>query len=171
MAANTEMKNKYLETQGATASKEEICLMLYDGAVRFLRTALNELVRKNNIPEKARAVKKAVDIIDHLKACLDMEQGGDIAFRLDSLYEYMLLQLTEANMKNDSQKIEAVVSLLLTLREGWSRIYDTNKSAQTSALSSPPSAFSVQRSAISGQQAIVSPAATAQPQTRFAVKV
>lgn len=164
MSANTEMANKYLDTQGATASKEEICLMLYDGAIRFLRTALNELVRKKDIPEKARAVKRAVDIIDHLKACLDMEKGGDIAFKLDSLYEYMLLQLTEANMKNDPQKIEAVISLLLTIRDGWNRMSDSNKSGQRSA-GSGQQVFGKHAALPSGRQA------AGQPQARFAVKV
>lgn len=168
MIANAEVNKMYMESQLTPSSKEEIALMLYDGAIRFLRSARNEMVRKNNLLEKAKLIEKTVNIIDYMKSALDMDKGKEIAANLNRLYEYMMVQLTEANVKNDPRNIDEAIDLLLVIRDGWSQICGNNKSKQ--------------QAAVSPQQSFVKPAhaplnshpinqAAYQPQARFAVKV
>jgi flagellar protein FliS len=57
-----------------------------------------------------------------LKASLDPAGGGDIAARLASLYDYMVGQLLQANLKNDPKALANVESLLGTLRDAWDAI-------------------------------------------------
>ncbi len=120
--ANMQAVNNYRQNQILLSTPAETVLMLYGGAIRFLRQAIKELVEKRNMGEKAKLIEKAVNIIDYLQSCLDNDNGGEIADNLDRVYEYMLVQLTEANLEDDENKIEEVVKLLLPLTEAWAEI-------------------------------------------------
>jgi len=121
--------SRYRENQITTSTSEETVLMLYDGAIRFLRSAIHELTEKNNIPEKAILIEKIVKILDYLQSCLDTDKGGNIAENLNKLYDYMQIKLTEANFYNDTAKMEEVLSLLLTVREGWNDVCNKQRNS------------------------------------------
>lgn len=124
---NTNM-SRYRENQITSSTSEETVLMLYDGAIRILRSAINELTG-NNIPEKALLIEKVVKIIDYLQSCLDAEKGGTIAENLNKLYDYMQIALTRANFSNDTSKMEEVLSLLSTVREGWNDVCNKKRNS------------------------------------------
>jgi flagellar protein FliS len=123
---NTNM-SRYRQNQITSSTSEETVLMLYDGAARFLRSAISELAEKKNIPEKALLIEKVVKILDYLQSCLDEEKGGAIAENLNKLYDYMQITLTKANFSNDTAKMEEVLNLLLTVREGWNDVCNKKK--------------------------------------------
>ena len=112
------LSQQYREMHLVSSTPEETVLMLYDGAIRFLKDAAKEIAEKN-ITAKIRLLEKVEKIIDYLQSCLDMEKGGEIAENLHRLYDYMLVRLTEANLYNDLAKIEEIANLLGTVREGW----------------------------------------------------
>jgi len=116
------LMNQYREMHVASERPEDVVLKLYDGAIGFLRNAREELVEKSNVPEKARLIEKTTKILDYLQSCLDMERGGEIAENLNRLYDYMLVRLTQANAENSGSKIDEVIRLLGTIREGWKEI-------------------------------------------------
>jgi flagellar protein FliS len=76
---------------------------------------------------KCEAIGKAIRLIDHLNACLDMERGGAVAVNLRNLYLYMLEQLTIANATNDRRIVADVVRLIRTVKTGWDRIVEVHK--------------------------------------------
>ena len=127
--------SQYRGNQISSATPEKTVLMLYDGAIRFLRTAIKDIEENNNIPEKAMLLEKTMKIIDYLQSCLDKEKGGEISENLDNLYQYMSVRLTKANFKNDTKLMEEVLGLLLTVREGWNEICDKNNKEGQSAAS------------------------------------
>jgi len=120
--ANMQALNNYRQNQILFSTPAQTVLMLYEGAIRFLGQAINKLIEKGNMGEKAKLVEKAVNIIDYLKSCLDKDNGGEVADNFDRIYEYMLIRLTEANLNNDKNKIEEVVKLFLPLAEAWADI-------------------------------------------------
>lgn len=78
-----------------------------------------------DIENKSAHIKIAVSIIsDGLRSSLDMEAGGELAQRLDALYEYMLGQLMKAHINNDVAILDGVVSLLAEIKSGWDGIKD-----------------------------------------------
>lgn len=114
-----------METGVVAASPHKLIVMLFDGALVALNTALNGM-RSGNIGEKGKSISKAIMIIDSgLRAALDKKAGGEIAEGLDALYEYMSNRLLEANINNDSGIIEEVQRLLIELRDAWNAIADT----------------------------------------------
>ncbi len=123
---------QYRENQISSASPEEVVLMLYDGAIRFIKSAIIEIEEKNNIPEKAILIEKTVKIIEYLQSCLDEEKGDVIAENLNDLYIYISIKLTEANLRNDTAKMKEIVGLLNTIRDGWESICDKNSANNNS---------------------------------------
>ena len=117
---------QYREVHLSSLSSQETVLMLYDGAIQFLREAIRE-IGEGNVVAKVRLLEKVAKILEYLQSCLDREKGGEIAENLDSLYEYMLVRLTEANLHNEAPKLEETIRLLGTLREGWSGICAAGK--------------------------------------------
>ncbi len=112
---------QYLNTAVTTQSKGRLIVMLYDGAVKFLKLAIEEIEKKN--PEaKGHYIIKAKDIINELNIVLDMDAGGEIAVNLRRLYLFMNRQLSEANIKQDPQKIREVITLLEELNQSWKAI-------------------------------------------------
>jgi flagellar protein FliS len=130
------LSQQYREMHLASSSPQETVLMLYDGALRFLKDAARE-IGENNIGAKAHLLLKAEKIIDYLQSCLDMEKGEEIAENLNKLYDYMLLRLTEANLHNDVPKLEEIITLLTTLREGWVSICDVARKGESAEASGP----------------------------------
>ena len=111
----------YRENAIATQTGGKLIVLLYEGAVKFLRQAITEL-EANNFSEKGKCINKAIDIINELDVCLDMEQGGQIAQNMRALYAFMRRHLTEANIKRDPHRIRDVIALLEDLCEGWKAI-------------------------------------------------
>ena len=110
--------NNYHQNQIDTASREQILIMLYDGAIRFTRQAVYA-IEAGDLPGKSHGIQKAIAIIAEVRNTLDHSIGGEIAANLDSLYEFMIRSLTEANIKNEIQPLQVVDGLLSDLRETW----------------------------------------------------
>ncbi|NHZ92016.1 flagellar export chaperone FliS [Massilia violaceinigra] len=111
-----------LETSVVAASPHKLIVMLFDGALVAVLTGLMHM-KSGNIPEKGKAISKAIQIIDNgLRASLDKKAGGQIAENLDALYEYMSARLLAANLKNDTEIMVEIQGLLTELRETWNAI-------------------------------------------------
>ena len=91
-----------METGVVAASPHKLIVMLFDGALVALNSALGA-IRSGNIAEKGKSLSKAILIIDSgLRSALDKKAGGEIAEGLDSLYEYMSGRLLTANIQSDA---------------------------------------------------------------------
>ena len=130
------LRQQYSEIHLASSTPEETVLMLYDGAIRFLKEAIRELAEEN-ITAKVQLLDKVEKIVEYLQSCLDRENGGEIAENLQRLYDYMLVRLTEANFYNDASKLEEIEKLLGTVREGWGSICDAARKGQETDNSQP----------------------------------
>lgn len=108
----------YRENQFHTADPGTILLMLYQGAIDFLKQAKTHL-ETGNTGEKSRYITRAHAILSEFLVSLNFEAGGELAHNLEDLYLFMLDQLTTANLSNDPKPLEVVISLLATLKEGW----------------------------------------------------
>lgn len=109
---------QYKQTAVGTASKPQILLMLYEAAIRNVKKA-SECIDSNDLPGKGASLTKVHDIVNELLNTLDFEVGGDIARNLERLYNFMLEQLVQANIKNSKKELQVVQQLLETLLSGW----------------------------------------------------
>ena len=111
----------YQEHAVTTQSKGRLIVLLYDGAIKFMKLAIKEL-EAGNYAEKGRHINRAQDIINELNAVLDVDAGGEIAKNLRPLYCFMNRRLAEANAKRDPQMIHEVVTLMEELNQSWKAI-------------------------------------------------
>lgn len=111
----------YQETAVSTQSKGRLIVLLYDGAIKFMKLAVKEL-EAGNYGEKGKYIAKAKDIIHELNMVLDTDAGGEIAMNLRKLYLFMNRRLTEANTKKDPEKIREVIKLMEELNKSWKAI-------------------------------------------------
>lgn len=119
-------QQQYSQNHIETASPEQLLLMLYDGAIRFIRQAIMAS-ENNNESEKLGRISKAFAIIVTFSDTLDHEIGGDIAADLDGLYQFMLRELTKARNAPDQKNLKVVEELLIDLRETWGQAVEINK--------------------------------------------
>ncbi len=110
--------NQYQQNQIDTASPEQILIMLYDGAIRFTRQAL-QAMESGDGKTKMEKISRAMAIVTEFSNTLDRELGGEMADNLDALYHFMIRELTSANLQNDAEKLMVVEGLLSDLRETW----------------------------------------------------
>ena len=109
--------------QGNTedASPHRIIQLLMESGLQRIAMAKGHIQQKR-IPEKGVQIGMAISIIDGIRASLDMEQGGEMAANLESLYEYMKVTLLEANLHNDEGKLDEVAGLLVQIKSSWDAI-------------------------------------------------
>lgn len=111
------------------AGAHKLVSLLYAALVGQIARARGAIARKDTV-EKGRAISHAMRIIDEgLRAPLDMAAGGAIASNLRNLYDYLLQQLTLANLRSDDAALGDCARLVDTLREGWEGIATAADSA------------------------------------------
>jgi flagellar secretion chaperone FliS len=110
----------YREASVMTASPEQLVVMLYDGAGRFLRQAEGSMVEGSWL-QASEKLTRAEAIIDELLATLDMD-AGEIAERLQAIYVFCKTRLIEARIERDPVRVEQVARLMAELRGAWANI-------------------------------------------------
>ncbi len=103
----------------------ELMLMLYDGAIGFLRKA-KPCIREKRIEEAHNHLMKAKRIVEHLCTTLDPPavppEGKELVESLQQLYMFCHERIGMANLKKNENDLDAALNVLEMLREGWSEL-------------------------------------------------
>lgn len=111
----------YRRTEVQSRSPLELVVMLYDGALRFMREAKAGLEARD-VKRRADAISRTLAIIAELQNTLDMKAGGDIAASLDQLYVFVRNRLIEASTRQDPAPLDAALAVMTNLRDAWAEI-------------------------------------------------
>jgi flagellar secretion chaperone FliS len=114
----------YRNVEISTADRGRLLLMMYEGAIKFLKAA-QEGLQKNDLITFSKYLSKSQAIIAELMNTLDHEKGGIIARDLERLYDFMLFYLTEANLTRDVTRVKKVISLIETIYSGYKEIIES----------------------------------------------
>ena len=106
----------YKNQQVSNAAPEQLTLMLYSGAARFVAENI-KAVAENRMDDAQKAHLRAQDIMLYLIETLDMQY--DISHNLFQMYEYINFRMNEANLKKDVTQLEEAKGLLIELRDTW----------------------------------------------------
>lgn len=117
MAANP--YTQYQNNSILTASRGELTLMLYNGAIKFCNIAL-EALEKKDIQKAHINIIKTQDIIQELQITLDMKY--ELSDNIDKLYEYIKELLIDANIEKDTQKLIDAKSFIMEFRDMWQQV-------------------------------------------------
>jgi flagellar secretion chaperone FliS len=109
------------EAAVAEADPHRLIQMLLEGALVRIASA-KEHMQRGDVTRKGECISRAISIIDGLRASLDAEAGGEIASNLEDLYVYVSQRLLEANVKNDTARLDEVTRLLGEIKGAWASI-------------------------------------------------
>ena len=123
-------RKEYRYNEISTSSQGKLIVMMYEGAVKFVNLAIDGIDSKN-LSKKGTYINKAHDIINELSLALDMKKGGEVAEKLEALYQYILHQLTLANIKSDRKALESILNVLVPLLEAWTELFARGKNNNT----------------------------------------
>ncbi|MGE4284303.1 MAG: flagellar export chaperone FliS [Clostridia bacterium] len=110
--------NQYQENTILSAKPEELTLMLYDGAIKFMNQAII-YIQVKDIQKSHNAIIRIQDIFSELMSTLKMEY--EVSKGLYSLYDFINNSLMDANLKKDQNIIREMISLTRDLRETWAQ--------------------------------------------------
>ncbi len=118
---------QYLVNKVETATPLMLVIMLYDEAIKMCSLALQDIgVNRESVHNK---LIKAQKIVTELTVSLNTAAGGEIAENLKSIYIYVHMKLVDANIQQDSAKIEECLHILKDLRDAWNIVnMETRKS-------------------------------------------
>lgn len=118
--AATAQTAAYQQQSILTATPGKLVVMLYDGAVRFLKQAAAAM-RDERRAQADERLRRADAIIEELQLTLDLE-AGEIASNLQGIYVFSRRHLNEARVERDPEKVDQVAGLLSELRGSWAQI-------------------------------------------------
>ena len=114
---NATAHNIYAQNNVAVESPAKLIEMLYEGVLRFNAQAKRS-IEDGNIEKKVYWINRSTAVIAELIAVLDMNAGAVSAY-LNGLYTREIQLLVEANIENNTQKVDECSNVFKTLLEAW----------------------------------------------------
>lgn len=110
-----------VNASASAASPHQLIQMLYDGLIERIAQAKGGIEQKD-FEAKGRRISQAISIVLGLKSNLDLDKGGDLATRLNDLYDYIRETLWSAHVKNDASKLDECIDLVTEMSITWKKI-------------------------------------------------
>ncbi|MBU5225393.1 flagellar export chaperone FliS [Clostridium senegalense] len=114
--------NAYKNNSINYASKEQLLLMLLDGAVKYAKIGRQAILDKD-IKKKHENLVKTQDIFYELMISLDRSTNLQWIDGLSSVYEFINNRLMEANIKSDIKIMDEIIPLIEDIRSMWNDAY------------------------------------------------
>ena len=117
--------NVYKNNSVNYASKEQLLLMLVDGAVKFSKIAREALANKD-IKKSHENLVKVQDIFTELMISLD-QNAGEWASQIYQVYDFIKTRLFEINLKKDVEMMDELIPVIESVRDTWQEAYEISK--------------------------------------------
>jgi len=121
--------NAYKTNSVNYASKEQLLLMVVDGAVKFSKIA-KQGIEEKDIKKAHENIIKTQNIFYELMATLDVDKGGEWEENLMKIYDFIIQRLLEANIKKDVKIMDEIIPIIEDIRDTWHEAYKISKNAK-----------------------------------------
>jgi len=111
------------------ASKEQLLMMLLEGACKFAKIGRQAIIDKD-VKKAHENLVKTQDIFYELMATLDVKKGGEWAETLYNVYDFIVRRLVDANLKKDVVIVDEVIPLIEEIRDTWNEAYKISKASK-----------------------------------------
>ncbi|MBW9154969.1 flagellar export chaperone FliS [Clostridium tagluense] len=122
MNAHGNAFNTYKNNSVNFASKDQLLLMLVDGAAKFSKMGRQAILDKD-VKKAHENIIKTQNIFYELMVTLDVNKGGEWAENLMKVYDFIARRLTDANIKKDVLIMDEVIPLIEDVRDTWNQAY------------------------------------------------
>lgn len=124
MYATANLQKRYKQDNVTTATPVDLVIMLYDGCVKQLKLA--KIHKENNALDKvSESLEKAEEIVLELVRSLNLSipMSNDLL----KLYEFMLDEMVQANIRKDMDRLDPIIEMLNSLNESWRQVKQTTE--------------------------------------------
>jgi flagellar protein FliS len=119
--------NVYKNNSVNYASKEQLLLMLVEGAVKFAKIS-RQAILDGDIQNAHINLKKTRDIFTELIISLDTSNSQlEWTSSLIQVYQFIKSRLFEANIKKDIKIVDEVIPLIESVSNLWHEAYQLSK--------------------------------------------
>lgn len=118
---------QYKQNSIMTASPQELTLMLYNGALKFIGMS-KIFIEQKNIQKANESIMRAQNIIQELNITLNMDY--EVSENLRSLYTYILGKLVDANITKDIVHLDEATEMVTELRDTWKEAIKISKTGR-----------------------------------------
>lgn len=113
------------------ADPHRLVQMLFHGGLDRIHAARG-CIERGDLGGKVHQVTRALNIIGGLQGAVNPD-AGEIAERLDALYDYLGLRLLQFNARNDVAILDEVATLLQQISDAWDLAADEIRRARPGA--------------------------------------
>jgi flagellar protein FliS len=114
----------YLKATNTVAKTRQV-VMLYDGAIRFVKQAAIA-IEETRIEDRFNLLCKASEIMVGLQGSIDFENGGEVASVLHAFYTSISRRIISVNFTKDKvlgqQQCNEIIEELKQMRDVWDSI-------------------------------------------------
>ncbi len=112
-----------LSTDVETASPHQLIQMLYQRCLQEIKQGKAAIVEKNHV-RKFKALNKAVDIVEHLQACLkeNEPQATELVKQLQTSYTAVVKYCLNAALTGDVTNLDHAEKIMGNIKSGWDGI-------------------------------------------------
>lgn len=118
MTVESNPANAYLRTKVLTASREELRLMLLDGAIKFANQGREGLAARN-YEASYNGISQCRNIVLELLTTIKPEFDPELCERVKAIYTFLYTELVEASLQRSVEKLDGVIKILQYERETW----------------------------------------------------
>lgn len=118
--------NTYKSNSVNFASKDQLLLMLVDGASKFSKIGRQAIIDKD-VKKAHENIVKTQNIFYELMATMDVSKGGQWAESLMQVYEFIARRLADANIKKSEEIMNEIIPLIEDVRDTWNEAYKVSK--------------------------------------------
>ena len=109
---------RYRSVQVQTAGREQLLLLVFDGAIERLQSAARALAAGDCAAARPPAWRAQALVVELLQT-LNMEQGGELAEGLSRLYGWWIQQIAAGVLHKDPEVLQAVAAQMREQRTAW----------------------------------------------------
>ncbi len=110
--------SQYKKNELENLDPAEVVARLYQALGQCLVAARQAIV-DSDVKVQGEESGRALAIITELQTGLNMEEGGEIAENLSSLYSYLVQEITRGNVGNNPELIDNAIRTVEPLTEAW----------------------------------------------------
>ncbi|WP_443661008.1 flagellar export chaperone FliS [Clostridium sp.] len=118
--------NTYKSNSVNFASKDQLLLMLVEGATKFSKIGRQAIIDKN-VNKAHENIVKTQNIFYELMSTMDVAKGGEWAESLMKVYEFITRRLVDANIKKSEKIMDEIIPLIEDVRDTWTEAYKKSK--------------------------------------------
>ena len=121
--------NTYKSNSINFASKDQLLLMLVEGATKFSKIGRQAIIDKD-INKAHENIVKTQNIFYELMTTLDVAKGGEWAESLLKVYDFITRRLMDANIKKSEEIMNEIIPLINDVRDTWNEAYKKSKESK-----------------------------------------